>query len=68
MMVFQRFCLVVLVWGMVATSASAQQTGTLAGVVRDAQSAVLPGALVTVTSPALIGGAQTTVICGSAWV
>jgi hypothetical protein len=44
-----------------ATSVSAQQTGTLSGVVRDAQSAVLPGVTVSVSSPSLIGGARTTV-------
>jgi hypothetical protein len=44
-----------------ATSISAQQTGTLSGVVRDAQSAVLPGVTVSVSSPSLIGGARTTV-------
>ena len=41
-------------------TASAQQTGTLAGVVRDAQGAVLPGVTVTASSAALIGGARTT--------
>lgn len=39
--------------------ASAQQTGTLAGVVRDAQGGVLPGVTITVSGPALIGGART---------
>jgi carboxypeptidase family protein/TonB-dependent receptor-like protein len=34
-------------------------TGTLIGTVTDAQSGVLPGAIVRVTSPALIGGAAT---------
>ena len=41
-------------------SASAQQTGTLSGVVRDAQGGVLPGVTVSVSSPVLIGGARTT--------
>jgi hypothetical protein len=58
--VFCRLCLVVLVSGMVTTSAVAQQTGTLAGVVRDAQGAVLPGVTVTAASAALIGGSRTT--------
>jgi hypothetical protein len=39
----------------------AQQTGTLAGTVRDAQGAVLPGVTVTVAGPALIGGTRTAV-------
>src|SRR4051794_27045404 len=34
-------------------------TGTLIGTVRDAQGGVLPGALVRVNSPAMIGGAAT---------
>jgi hypothetical protein len=50
-----------LVMASAATPVWAQQTGTLSGVVRDAQSAVLPGATVSVTSPSLIGGARTTV-------
>ncbi len=40
----------------VAPLVVAQQAGILSGVVRDAQSAALPGASVTVSSPALIGG------------
>src|SRR5687767_1268593 len=60
--VFRRFCLMLLVSGMVlGTTASAQQTGTLAGTVRDAQGGVLPGATITASSPAMIGGARTTV-------
>ena len=43
------------------SSGWAQQTGTLAGTVRDAQGAILPGATVTVTSAALIGSARSTV-------
>jgi hypothetical protein len=39
-------------------SSWAQQTGTLAGIVRDTQGAVLPGVTVTVASPALIGGTR----------
>src|SRR6266403_847073 len=35
-------------------------TGALVGTVKDEQGAVLPGALVRVTSPALIGGPTTT--------
>src|SRR5438270_807414 len=37
----------------------AQQTGTLSGLVHDAQGGVLPGVSVSVSSPALIGGART---------
>ena len=48
--VFRWFCLVVLSGLIGSTVASAQQTGTLAGVVRDAQGAVLPGATVTASS------------------
>lgn len=53
--------LVLVVLCAVASPALAQQTGTLSGVVRDAQGAVLPGVTVTATSPALIGGARTVV-------
>ena len=52
---FRCFCLVVLSGLAGATSSWAQQTGTLAGVVRDAQGAVLPGVTVTATSDALLG-------------
>jgi hypothetical protein len=45
-------------------SAEAQQTGTLSGVVRDAQSAVLPGVTVTVSGGALEGAARSTVTTG----
>ena len=58
---FHRFCLVLMVSGMLTSTAWAQQTGTLAGVVRDAQGAVLPGVTVTAESPALIGGSRSTV-------
>jgi hypothetical protein len=60
-LVFRQLCLVALVSALVSTTVWAQQTGTLSGVVRDAQSAVLPGATVSVASPALIGGARTSV-------
>ena len=43
----------------------AQQTGTLTGIVRDAQGAVLPGATVTLTSAALIGSTRATVSSAS---
>src|SRR5688572_24170322 len=38
-----------------------QLSGTVSGVVRDAQGGVLPGASVTLTGTALIGGARTDV-------
>lgn len=44
-----------------AATAHAQQTGTLTGVVRDAQAGVLPGVTVTVSGEALIGGSRSTV-------
>ncbi len=46
---------------LVATPAIAQQTGTLTGLVRDAQGGVLPGVTVTVTSDSLIGGSRASV-------
>jgi hypothetical protein len=54
-----RRVLLLALFCLVAAPAWAQQTGTLSGVVRDTQGAVLPGVTVTVTSPALIGGART---------
>jgi hypothetical protein len=51
----------VVLFGLVAVPAFAQQTGTLSGVVRDPQGAVLPGVTVTATSPALIGGGRTVI-------
>src|SRR5918993_2351756 len=44
-----------------STAALGQQTGTLTGVVRDAQAAVLPGVTVTVSGESLIGGTRNTV-------
>ena len=43
------------------TTAEAQQTGALTGLVRDAQGGVLPGVTVTVTGGALAGTSRTTV-------
>jgi len=57
---FHRVCLMLLIVGVGSSSALAQQTGTLSGVVRDAQGAVLPGVTVTASSDALIGGARST--------
>ncbi len=57
---FRRRCLVLFSLALgAATPAWAQQTGTLAGVVRDTQGAVLPGVTVTAASEALIGGTRT---------
>jgi hypothetical protein len=45
---------------LVAVAAAAQPlAGTLIGTVKDAQGGVLPGVVVRVSSPALIGGSQT---------
>jgi len=41
------------------TAAAQGLTGTLIGTVKDEQGGVLPGALTTISSPALIGGPQT---------
>ena len=60
MRVFFRLCLALLISGLGVQAALAQQTGTLAGVVRDGQGAVLPGVTVTASSAALIGGSRTT--------
>ncbi|MGQ0734710.1 MAG: carboxypeptidase regulatory-like domain-containing protein [Acidobacteriota bacterium] len=55
----RRSTLAVLAFAMaLSTTALAQQAGTLSGIVRDQQGAVLPGVTVTVSSPALIGGAR----------
>ncbi|MCA1586801.1 MAG: TonB-dependent receptor, partial [Acidobacteria bacterium] len=63
MMARPRGMLVVLplLLSLVATEVAAQQTGTLIGDVRDAQGGVLPGATVTVSGEALIGGPRTVV-------
>ena len=46
---------------LLAAPATAQQTGTLTGLVHDAQGGVLPGVTVTVSSDSLIGGSRTSV-------
>src|SRR5436190_1070152 len=55
--------MLVLTIGIVLSStwATAQQTGILSGLVRDSQGGVLPGVSVTISSPALIGGARSVV-------
>ncbi len=60
--VFHRFSIVLMLAALVpATNAWAQQTGTLSGVVRDAQGGVLPGVTVTASGASLIGGPRTAV-------
>jgi hypothetical protein len=44
-------------------AAAQELTGTLVGTVKDAQGAVVPGAVVRVDSPALIGGSRTSTSC-----
>src|ERR1044071_2449458 len=61
---FIRGLLVLLALG-VAVSASAQTLGTIAGTVKDATGAVLPGVSVEVASPALIGNARSATTDGS---
>ncbi|MGE3274001.1 MAG: carboxypeptidase-like regulatory domain-containing protein, partial [Vicinamibacterales bacterium] len=48
-----------------AGPAAAQQTGTISGVVRDAQGGVLPGVTVTLNGDALIGGPRVAVTGGA---
>ena len=57
----QRVGLAILLIALVAPAAIAQQTGTIAGAVRDAQGGVLPGVTVTVRSDALVSGSQVVV-------
>jgi hypothetical protein len=59
----RRACLALVLLGATASIAHAQ--GTLAGVVRDATGAVLPGVTVEAASPALIEKVRTTVTDGS---
>jgi hypothetical protein len=49
---------------LVASSASAQSTGEIAGVVRDASGGVLPGVTVEASSPALIEKTRSAVTDG----
>ena len=58
MQLARRLGIIVLGIGCLSAPAFAQQTGTLSGVVRDSQGGVLPGATVSVASPALIGGSR----------
>jgi hypothetical protein len=47
------------------TGAAAQQTGTITGVVRDAQGGVLPGVSISVSGDALIGGPRSSTTADS---
>jgi hypothetical protein len=62
-MMKRRVVVAVAVWAalLLAVDARAQQTGTLSGVVRDAQGGVLPGVTVSASSPSLIGGARSAI-------
>lgn len=62
-MIKRRVVVAVAVWAalLLAVDARAQQTGTLSGVVRDAQGGVLPGVTVSASSPSLIGGARSAI-------
>jgi hypothetical protein len=62
-MYMRRVVVAVAVWAalLLAGDAHAQQTGTLSGVVRDAQGGVLPGVTVSASSPSLIGGARSAI-------
>jgi carboxypeptidase family protein len=64
-LVARRIVLVVLGAMLVSRPAVAQQTGTLSGVVRDAQGGILPGVTVNVSSASLIGGARTATTGGA---
>ncbi|MBI3491692.1 MAG: TonB-dependent receptor [Acidobacteria bacterium] len=50
---------------LVSRPAVAQQTGSLSGVVRDAQGGILPGVTINISSAALIGGVRTTTTGGA---
>ena len=60
----QRKCLIFLAAFMLAATGlvvAQTQTGTITGVVADEQAGVLPGVMVTIESPALLGGTRTAV-------
>src|SRR5262249_20048582 len=52
-------CVILSALFLMPAALSAQQTGTLSGLVHDPQGGVLPGVSVSVTSAALIGGPRT---------
>src|SRR5499433_1536155 len=60
-----RVVLAMIASGLLATGASAQTSGTIAGAVRDTTGAVLPGVTVEAASPALIEKIRTVVTDGS---
>jgi hypothetical protein len=61
-MQLRRFWILAVIVAASAGLVSAQtQTGTITGVVTDAQGAVMPGVTVSIESPALIGGTKTTI-------
>jgi hypothetical protein len=64
-LVTPKIFLLVLCAILVSRPSVAQQTGTLSGLVRDAQGGILPGVTITIASPSLIGGARTTTTAGS---
>jgi hypothetical protein len=55
----QRVGLAILLLVISGLPAAAQQTGTIAGIVRDPQGGLLPGVTVTVRGDALVSGSQT---------
>jgi len=61
---FRNFAALALVLLAVATGAFAATTGTLFGIITDADGSALPGVTVTVTSPALQGSRTTTTNAG----
>ena len=60
-----RVCIAMVIALMIAVAASAQTLGTIAGVVKDASGAVLPGVTIEVASPALIEKTRTAVTDGA---
>ena len=69
MLAWRRFLLLVALFALVATLApsvvGAQTRSTVTGTIKDGTGAVLPGVTVTLASPNMVGGAQTTVTTAS---
>lgn len=57
--ILQAIVIGILTFGSLSPSSAQVQVGSIAGTVRDARGAVLPGVTVTVSGPALIGGPRT---------